>query len=609
VYGNRTGCILVKDQQSVSYQKPYPISLFIVSTQTTFTEFMRWLLSRSARANRGSACNIDDKVASTNHSILNGHDKESRVGTEQPAPFQCEHQASPVDISPEKITELGYLYVSSRVFLTAVEIELFTKLASAPGGSMTNSEIREVFEFHPRATPDFTDCLVSLNVLQHAGDNPATARYSNTPESALFLDKKRDSYIGKTLETASRQWYWDWADHPSLLKNKSRKTDKLKEVIKGCNQDARVKLFYSGRVGSTGLSLQERNLSPNDIFELGFGFWNSRILLTAVEWRLFTMIEAAPKHRMSLGKIERALDLRKSTAEEFLDALVQLEMLDTMMKRTADGEMKKYYKNTAAGRRYLDRSKPQYVGGAFEMYSARVYRFFADLLCALQTGQSEPKYCPEGTNIFTLMQSNPEMLEEFMSAMIGMSQGAFEAFSQGRKALDFSAYKTLCDIGGASGQLACYVTQAHPHLRAITTDLPAVIPIAERWIERHGCTDRVTPVVNDFFVDDFPKAKVITMAMILHDWNLLRKKLLIRKAYEALPEGGVFVSIEAIIDNERRMNRNGLCMSLHMLIEFGADGGFDFTGNDFDLWCKEASFRRTEVVHLLGPTSAAIAYK
>jgi DNA-binding MarR family transcriptional regulator len=580
---------------------------------------MRWRL-RSAGSARGSSRHIEDKGTSTNRSV-NGSDFSdgdsiqcrivSGKKSQQLNPSQRAIQAQQEDVSPEKITELGYLYVSSRVFLTAVEIELFTKLASAPGASMTNSEIREVFEFHPRSTPDFTDCLVSLNMLQRVGDDPATARYFNTPESALFLDKQRDSYIGKTLETASKNWYRDWADHPTLLKNKSRKTDKLQEVIKGCNQDARVKLFYSGRVGSTGLSPDERNLSPKDIFELGFGFWNSRILLTAVEWRLFTMIEAAPKHRMSLSKIEKALDLRKSTAEEFLDALVQLEMLESTMKRTPDGEPKKYYKNTAAGRRYLDRNKPQYVGGAFEMYSARVYRFFADLLYALQTGecQSEPKYCPEGTNIFTLMQKNPEMLEEFMSAMIGMSQGAFEAFSQGRKAVDFSRYNTLCDIGGASGQLACYVTQAHPHIKAVTTDLPAVIPIAERWIERHGCTDRVTPIANDFFVDDFPKADIITMAMILHDWNLSRKKQLIRKAYEALPEGGVLVSIETVIDNERRKNKNGLCMSLHMLIEFGADGGFDFTGNDFDAWCKEAGFRRTEVVHLMGPTSAAIAYK
>jgi hypothetical protein len=128
-------------------------------------------------------------------------------------------------------------------------------------------------------------------------------------------------------------------------------------------------------------------------------------------------------------------------------------------------------------------------------------------------------------------------------------------------------------------------------------------------VKVNGCCHRVTPIASNFFEEDFPKADVVTMAMILHDWNLERKKELIRKAYEALPTGGVLVSIEAIIDDERRQNSFGLCMSLNMLLEFGADGGFDFTGRDFEQWCRDAGFRHTEVYHLLGPTSAAIAYK
>lgn len=50
-------------------------------------------------------------------------------------------------------------------------------------------------------------------------------------------------------------------------------------------------------------------------------------------------------------------------------------------------------------------------------------------------------------------------------------------------------------------------------------------------------------------------------------------------------------------------------MSLNMLIEFGADGGFDYTGAQYDAWCKEAGFSRTEIVPLTGPASAAVAYK
>ena len=97
------------------------------------------------------------------------------------------------------------------------------------------------------------------------------------------------------------------------------------------------------------------------------------------------------------------------------------------------------------------------------------------------------------------------------------------------------------------------------------------------------------------------------MGMILHDWNLEKKKILIRKAFEALPQGGALVAIEALIDDARRENAFGLLMSLNMLIEFG--DAFDFTGADFVEWCREAGFSRFEIVPLAGPSSAAIAYK
>jgi hypothetical protein len=97
------------------------------------------------------------------------------------------------------------------------------------------------------------------------------------------------------------------------------------------------------------------------------------------------------------------------------------------------------------------------------------------------------------------------------------------------------------------------------------------------------------------------------MGMILHDWNLEKKMHLIRAAYDALPPGGAFVAIEALIDDDRRENVRGLMMSLNMLIEFG--DAFDYSGADFRGWCGKIGFRRFEVIHLAGSSSAAIAYK
>ena len=121
-------------------------------------------------------------------------------------------------------------------------------------------------------------------------------------------------------------------------------------------------------------------------------------------------------------------------------------------------------------------------------------------------------------------------------------------------------------------------------------------------------SDRITVVSGDFLVDDLPPADVVTMGNILHDWDLEKKKLLISKAYAALPDGGAFIAIENVIDDARREHVFGLLMSLNMLIEFG-EGGFDYTGADFREWCSEAGFTRFDLIPLTGPTSAAIAYK
>ena len=111
----------------------------------------------------------------------------------------------------------------------------------------------------------------------------------------------------------------------------------------------------------------------------------------------------------------------------------------------------------------------------------------------------------------------------------------------------------------------------------------------------------------DFFKDALPKVDVLVMGHILHDWNLEEKKMLLAKAYEALPAGGALIVYETLIDDDRRQNVTGLLMSLNMLIE--TPGGFDYTGADCQGWMREAGFRETRVEHLSGPDSMVIGIK
>ncbi|BDC49272.1 methyltransferase/methylase [Bryobacterales bacterium F-183] len=340
-----------------------------------------------------------------------------------------------------------------------------------------------------------------------------------------------------------------------------------------------------------------RAVDPGSILQTAFGFWSSKVLLTAVEFELFTVLG---DRRMTAEELGVALQLHPRGTYDFFDALVAMKFLD----RDGDGPDGRYY-NTAEGLLYLDRKSPRYVGGILTMLNARLFRFWHDLPEALRTGrpQNEVKHGTKG--IFEELYSDSGKLEQFLWAMCGLSRINFEALAE---KFDFSRYRTLCDVGGATGLLCIEVAKRHPGLReCITFDLPPVAPVAEKHIAEVGLAGRVRTASGDFFVDPLPKADVITMGMILHDWNLEKKKQLIRAAYDALPEGGAFIVVEALIDNARRENVQGLLMSLNMLIEFG--DAFDYSAADFEGWCREVGFQRFETIHLAGPSSAAIAYK
>jgi hypothetical protein len=339
-----------------------------------------------------------------------------------------------------------------------------------------------------------------------------------------------------------------------------------------------------------------QQVDPSHIMQVGLGFWPSKTLLSAVELELFTKLGI---DGMTGSKIAEALELDGRAIPDFPDTLVALKLLD----REGEGS-DAVYRNTQATAVFLDKASPAYIGGILEMNNARLYRFWGDLTEALQTGKPQNEIKHAGKGMFEALYSDPDRLEQFMNAMSGISLGPVNALAQ---KFDFSKYDTLCDVGGATGQLSITVAGHHPHIRCKSFDLPVVGPIARRAIEAAGVSERVTAMGGDFFADPLPEADVITMGLILHDWNLERKMHLIKAAYDALPEGGAFIVIENLIDDARRENAFGLLMSLNMLIEFG--DAFDFTGADFAGWCKEVGFKNTEIVPLAGPTSAGIAYK
>ena len=343
---------------------------------------------------------------------------------------------------------------------------------------------------------------------------------------------------------------------------------------------------------------QSNQPSPAGIMQIGTGFWASKILLSAIKFEVFTKLAAQEK--MSAKDIKKSLNLNCTDRHlyDFLDALTVFGFLNREgLLETA------VYSNSPDTDTFLDRKKPSYIGGILEMMNNRLYGFWANLEEGLITGlpQNEAK---SGQDFFGLIYQDPVKLREFINAMSGIQMGNFMAFAQ---KFDFSKYKTLADIGGSAGLLSLMVAKHQANMTCVTFDLPPVEPIALETIQKFKLSDRVKTQGGDFFAEPFPKADIVTMGNILHDWDEEKKIMLMKKAYEALPPGGAFVAIEGIIDDERKQNAFGMMMSLNMLIETGT--GFDYTFADFNKWAKIVGFKSTALLGLAGPSSAAIAYK
>ncbi len=327
------------------------------------------------------------------------------------------------------------------------------------------------------------------------------------------------------------------------------------------------------------------------IFEIAFGFAASKTLFSAVELGLFTELA---KGAATAPEIRDRLGLHPRGVRDFLDALVSMKLLER------EGGL---YFNAPAADMFLDRAKPAYAGGMLEMANARLYPFWGSLTEALRTGERQNE-TRNGTDLFAELYKDTQRLREFLSAMTALSTPAAAAIAE---KFPWSDYGCFVDIGTAQGRVPVQLAKAHPHLDARGFDLPPVRPIFEEYVAWHGLSERVSFVEGDFFREPLPSADVLIMGHILHDWGMEDKMRLLRKAYDALPEGGALLVYESLIDDERRTNTRGLLMSLNMLIETAE--GFDYTAAECRLWMRETGFRTTWAEPLAGGESMVVGVK
>ncbi len=333
--------------------------------------------------------------------------------------------------------------------------------------------------------------------------------------------------------------------------------------------------------------------SSENLLKVATGFWAPRTLLSAVELGLFTELARRPG---DVADIRKRLGLHPRAARDFLDALTALGFL-----KRENGT----YHNTPETEQFLNEDNSPYLGEFLRLMGEHIYPSWGGLTESLRTGRRQSLENSDGEEDFYAdLYSDQKRLKIFLGAMTALSGESSKIIAE---KLPWSNYKSCVDVGAAEGGLLVEIIKQHSHLSGIGFELPVVRPVFEDYVKTHFPEGKIQFCGGDFFKQPLPKADVVLMAHILHNWDPEQKRHLLRSAYGALPQGGMLVVYDTIIDDARSRNAFGLLMSLNMLVM--THGGFDYTAADCRRWMEEVGFGDIRQEPLAGPDSMMIGFR
>lgn len=305
-------------------------------------------------------------------------------------------------------------------------------------------------------------------------------------------------------------------------------------------------------------------MNPNTIREFAASFQKSRILLSGFELDLFTNIDESGT---SNNQLAGSLQLDAHACERLLNALVSLGFLT---------KQNQLFFNTPESFTFLSKKSPEYLGGL--MHSNHLWNTWSNLTRVVKTGKSAH---PTEIN-----ERGDEWLFPFINAM--HDRAMKQAPSQ-LATIDLSGINSILDIGGGSAAYSMEFVTKKPEIKATVFDLPNVVPITGKFIEKEGFSNRIKTFTGDYTTDELPQGfDLVFLSAIIHSNSLEINQDLIRKCYNSLNKGGRIIIQDWIMNNERTQPTTGAIFAINMLV--GTEAGDCFTEQEVNDMLKKAGF-------------------
>ena len=302
--------------------------------------------------------------------------------------------------------------------------------------------------------------------------------------------------------------------------------------------------------------------TPAAIRELAMNFQSSRVLLTAVELRVFSLI--GDGGLTSAEVAGRAASHPRAT-DRLLNALCAMRLLVKREDR---------FWNTPQSRRYLDDSSPDFAAGLG--HTASMWHSWSGLTDAVREGKPALRAA--------INDRGDAWLKPFIAAM------HYRAAQQAPEMADLiglAGVKRVLDVGGGSGAFAAAFAAKEPGLVAVVFDLPNVVPLTRDYIAEAGLTGRVTTAVGDYLADPLPKGfDLVFLSAVIHSNSPEQNAALLASCAAALNPGGRVAVVDWVMEDDRVTPPGGAFFALNMLV--ATDQGDTFTEREIRGWMNEA---------------------
>ena len=324
-------------------------------------------------------------------------------------------------------------------------------------------------------------------------------------------------------------------------------------------------------------------MNPQEIRENVQAFQKSRIILTAFEMDVFTLLDGSS---LSAESIAKTLHLDKKATARLLNALVTLGLL------TKENEK---YSNTKSSLMFLSKNSPTYLAGL--MHSIHLWDTWSHLTEVVKTGKA---------NMDTeVNERGDEWLEGFIHAMHdrGMKQAPAQI-----AAIDLNEVSSVLDVGGGSGCFCMAFLNRKPELKTAIYDLPNVIPISKKIIDREGFTGKIAHFTGDYTKEELPTGfDLIFLSAVIHSNGFETNQELVKKCYNSLNVNGKIVIQDWIMNDAKTEPLQGAIFSINMLV--GVEEGDCYSENEVKTWFKNAGFSAITKVDLESGLGQMIATK